>query len=67
MAHFLKGNYKSFYKSGPLDCVKDVIRFRQYKETTLRMELTRRDMETYAGRHVKYEQAFFTLIPVDEA
>ena len=67
MAHFLKGKFKGFYKSGPLDCVKDVIRFRQLKESTLQMELTRRDMETYAGRFVKYEHAYFTLIPVDEA
>ena len=30
------------------------------------MELTRRDMETYVGRYVRYEHAYLTLIPVDE-
>ena len=67
MAHFLKGKYKGFYKCGPFECVKDIIRFRQFKDTSLQMELTRRDMETYLGRFLKYENSSVTLIPLDES
>ena len=38
MAHFLKGKYKGFYACGPSECVKDVFRFRQFKETSVQME-----------------------------
>lgn len=35
MAHFLKGKYRGYYKAGASECVRDVIRFRQYKDTSL--------------------------------
>jgi hypothetical protein len=38
MAHFLKGRFKAFYQVGPSECVRDVIRFRKYKETSLQYE-----------------------------
>ena len=38
MAHFLKGKYKAFYQVGPSECVRDIFRFRQYKETSLQFE-----------------------------
>ncbi len=38
MAHFLKGKYKVFYQVGPSECVRDIFRFRQYKETSLQFE-----------------------------
>ena len=84
MAHFLKGKYRGLYKCGPSECVRDVFRFRQYKETSLQMEyailtipfslliifynyrLSRRDLDTRARRFWRYENSFFTLIPVDE-
>ena len=67
MAHFLKGKFKYFHSTGPYECVKDVIRFRQFKETSLQMELTRTDMETLAGRHLRYESHYIKLIPVEES
>lgn len=66
MAHFLKGKYKAFYKVGSSECVRDTIRFRQFKASTLHFELTRRDMESSWGRYWRYENARITLIPLDE-
>mmetsp|Transcript_42780 Transcript_42780/g.31259 ORF Transcript_42780/g.31259 Transcript_42780/m.31259 type:complete len:193 (+) Transcript_42780:40-618(+) len=67
MAHFLSGKYKAYYKAGELACVRDVFRFRALKETSLQLEVSRRDMESWVGRFLRYENAFITLIPVDEA
>ena len=66
MAHFLKGNFKGFYKAGTSECVKDVIRFKKASEGKVFMELTRRDMESMMGRFWKYERNTINLIPVDE-
>ena len=44
MAHFLKGNFKGFYKAGTSECVKDMIRFKKLSEGSVYMELTRRDI-----------------------
>jgi len=38
MAHFLKGKYKAFYKAGNSECVRDIFRFRQFKDTSLSFE-----------------------------
>ena len=65
MAHFLKGNFKSFSKAGESACVKDVFRFRQTENNKLYYELTRRDMESKLGRFWRYESATINLIPVD--
>ena len=65
MAHFLKGKFKAFYKVGSSDCVRDTFRFRQFKDTSLQFELTRRDMESTWGRYWRYENAQITLIPLD--
>jgi hypothetical protein len=67
MAHFLKGKFKAFYKVGSSDCVRDTIRFRQYKGTSIQFELTRRDMESAWGRFWRYENTQITLIPLDES
>ena len=67
MAHFLRGNFKGFYKAGSSECVKDVIRFKKLSEGKVYMELTRRDMESLLGRYWRYENATMTLHPVDEA
>ena len=66
MAHFLKGNFKGFYKAGNSPCVKDMIRFKKVKEGSVSMEVTRRDMESLLGRYWKYESSTINLIPVDE-
>ncbi len=65
MAHFLKGRYKIYHKCGIYECVKDTIRFRQYKDTQITMELTRRDMESMARRFLRSEYYSINLIPVD--
>ena len=67
MAHFLKGNFKGFYKAGTSECVKDIIRFKKLSEGSVYMELTRRDMESMLGRFWKYERSTINLIPVDES
>ena len=67
MAHFLKGNFKGFYKAGSSECVKDMIRFKKLNEGSVYMELTRRDMESMFGRFWKYERSTINLIPVDES
>ena len=66
MAHFLKGNFKGFYKAGSSACVRDVFRFKQLGEGKVLMEVTRRDMETIAGRYWRYENSRINLTPVDE-
>jgi len=38
MAHFLKGKFKAFYKVGSSECVRDTIRFRHFKDTSLQFE-----------------------------
>lgn len=38
MAHFLKGKFKAFHQVGPSECVRDIIRFRQFKETSVQIE-----------------------------
>jgi hypothetical protein len=38
MAHFLKGKYKAFYKAGSSEAVRDIFRFRQFKDTSLQFE-----------------------------
>ena len=38
MVHFLKGKYKGYYKLGESECVRDIFRFRQFKETSLQFE-----------------------------
>lgn len=38
MAHFLKGKFKAFYQVGQSECVRDVFRFRQFKDTSLQFE-----------------------------
>jgi hypothetical protein len=67
MAHFLKGKFKAFHKVGTSECVRDSIRFRQLKGTSVNFELTRRDMESAWGRFWRYENAQITFIPLDEA
>ena len=66
MAHFLKGKFKAFYKVGGSECVRDTVRFRQTKDTSILFELTRRDMESSWGRFWRYENAKITLVPIDE-
>ena len=66
MAHFLKGSFKGFYKAGPSKCVRDVFRFKQLGEGKVLMEVTRRDMESMAGRYWRYENSRINLTPVDE-
>ncbi len=65
MAHFLKGKFKGFYRAGSSECVRDVFRFKQTGEGRLMMEVTRRDMESLAGRFWRYENSRFSLMPVD--
>ena len=67
MAHFLRGNFKGFYKAGPSECVKDMIRFKKLSEGQVYMEVTRRDMESLLGKFWRYENATINLMPVDEA
>lgn len=67
MAHFLKGKFKGFHAAGSSGCVKDMFRFRKTSEGKLSMEVTRRNMESIAGRFWRYESASITLMPVDEA
>ena len=38
MAQFLKGKFKAFYKVGSSECVRDTIRFRQFKDTQINFE-----------------------------
>lgn len=38
MAHFLKGKYKAFFKAGSSECVRDTLRFRQFKDTSISLE-----------------------------
>jgi hypothetical protein len=65
MAHFLRGNFKGFYAAGSSACVRDVFRFRQLGEGKVLMEVTRRDMESVAGRYWRYENARMSLTPID--
>lgn len=66
MAHFLKGKFKGFYQAGNSQCVRDVFRFSKSGEGKVYMEVTRRDMESVMGRYWRYENASFTLLPIDE-
>ena len=66
MALFLKGKFRGFYKAGSSECVRDVFRFRRVGDNKLYLEVTRRDLETYANRFWKYESATINLMPVDE-
>lgn len=66
MAHFLKGKFKGYYPAGNSECVRDVFRFKKVSENQVRLELTRRDAESFLKRFWLYEASSITLIPVDE-
>ena len=66
MAHFLKGKYRGFYKAGTSECVRDIFRFNKVSENKVKVEITRRDLESFAGRFWRWEWSTINLMPVDE-
>lgn len=66
MAHFLKGKFRGFYPAGNSECVRDMFRFRKINENTIKLEVTRRDVESLAHRFWRYEKSSIKLYPVDE-
>ena len=65
MAHFLRGNFKGFFKCGPSECVKDVYRFSKSGENAIKLEVTRKDMEAWVGKYWRYESLSMKLEPED--
>ena len=66
MAHFLKGRYQIFYKNGKFECVKDTIRIQQFSQNKVQLQVTRRDMETYAKRFLMFDYYTINLHPLEE-